>query len=244
MDAQEEYRQSPVPVKAGPLGRGAVGVVTKARPRLTGELRTIRSSAWEPRPTTLRASGARGHGPDQGHAPRTATGVVRTALPRSLRLLLAPLQNRVTRDGAGQSRAAGTPAAQPRTLAAPPAGQRWRVTTAPEPARPCARTLPGPISRAARPREQIAPGHPGTGRALATLRPGEGRCGATRPGQARWRRCIRRVSSLPGISARTARPARMAGPREQPAARSRPIRLTMQARPPPLPGRRPVPPDH
>lgn len=100
MDAQEEYRPLPLVVKArdrGPVRGGscpapAADVVSgiKARPRLTGVLGTIRSTACEPRLTTLRASGTRGHGPDPGRALCPVTGAPHAAAPRSRSLAAQP----------------------------------------------------------------------------------------------------------------------------------------------------------
>ena len=92
MDAQEEYRPLPPVVKArgphGPDPRGGYLIPCRsyvtcdnARPRLARGLRTIRSTACEPRPTTLRASVTRRHRPEPRRA-CPATGAWHAAAAR------------------------------------------------------------------------------------------------------------------------------------------------------------------
>jgi hypothetical protein len=100
MDAQEGYRPLPPVVKARghrpDAGRRARSLAAdgvpghKGRPRLSGVLRTIRSTACEPRPTTFLASGTRGHGADPGRAPCPVTGAPHAAVPRSRSLTAQP----------------------------------------------------------------------------------------------------------------------------------------------------------
>lgn len=166
MDAQEEYRPLPLAVKARVTMRlpaadrsacrraGAGRPAVKARHRITGALRTIRSGACQPPPTTRRASGARGHGPGPGPAPCTATEAPHTVAPRS------------------------RPAACPRTPIAsgrPGTGRAW-PTLCPGRGR-CAATRPRPASRHRCTRR--ASSQPGT--SVVTARPAQPARGPDRP---------------------------------------------------------------
>jgi len=142
MDAPEGYRPLRLAVKAsansGPNPPANAGdQPQKGRQRLTGWLRTIRSGACEPRPTTLRVSGTRRPGQHPGRGRSRATAALDATVPRS-RL-----------------------AARPPRLIAPDHPATGRAWPSPRLAKDrCAATRPRPVSRRRFTRRASSP--PGT----------------------------------------------------------------------------------